>query len=73
MGKIIVTVNLTKCFGETRAADNVSIPLNKGEIYGFPGLNGAGKSPFFLSLISNFVLFYLQNTGDIYENHTLHR
>jgi ABC-type multidrug transport system ATPase subunit len=47
MGKIIVTVNLTKCFGETRVADNVSIPLNKGEIYGFPGLNGAEKTTIF--------------------------
>lgn len=44
MEKVIETVNLTKCFGEIRAVDNVSISVKKGEIYGFLGLNGAGKT-----------------------------
>lgn len=41
---IIETVNLTKNFGETIALDNVSIHVRTGEIYGFVGLNGAGKT-----------------------------
>jgi len=41
---IIETKNLTKRFGDTLAVDNVSIHVNQGEIYGFLGLNGAGKT-----------------------------
>lgn len=44
MDKIISTENLNKCYGENRAVDNVSISVEKGEIYGFLGLNGAGKT-----------------------------
>jgi ABC-2 type transport system ATP-binding protein len=41
---IIETSNLSKQFGETKAVDNVSIHVRTGEIYGFLGLNGAGKT-----------------------------
>lgn len=41
---IIQTKNLTKRFGDTFAVDNVSIHVDQGEIYGFLGLNGAGKT-----------------------------
>ncbi len=41
---IIETFNLTKHFGETKAVDDVSIHVREGEIYGFLGLNGAGKT-----------------------------
>ncbi len=41
---IIQTKNLTKRFGDTIAVDNVSIHVDQGEIYGFLGLNGAGKT-----------------------------
>lgn len=36
--------NLVKTFGEFRAVDDVSLTVNKGEIFGFLGPNGAGKS-----------------------------
>ncbi len=36
--------NLKKYYGNTRGIENVSIKLNKGDIYGFVGPNGAGKS-----------------------------
>lgn len=42
--EIIKTNTLTKHFGSTVATDNISIHVNKGEIYGFLGLNGAGKT-----------------------------
>lgn len=41
---IIETSNLTKHFGDTKAVDDVSIHVRTGEIYGFLGLNGAGKT-----------------------------
>jgi ABC-2 type transport system ATP-binding protein len=41
---IIETSNLTKHFGNTKAVDDVSIHVRTGEIYGFLGLNGAGKT-----------------------------
>lgn len=37
--------NLTKSYGNgIKAVDNLSLTVNKGEIYGFIGPNGAGKS-----------------------------
>jgi ABC-2 type transport system ATP-binding protein len=44
MTEVIKTENLTKHFGKVLAVDDISISLNKGEIYGFLGLNGAGKT-----------------------------
>jgi ABC-2 type transport system ATP-binding protein len=41
---IIQTEKLTKRFGDTVAVDDVSINVREGEIYGFLGLNGAGKT-----------------------------
>ena len=36
--------NLTKTYGEKRAVDNLSLHIAPGEIYGFIGHNGAGKT-----------------------------
>ena len=36
--------NLTKKFGSFTAVDSISFTVNKGEIFGFLGANGAGKS-----------------------------
>ncbi|MBL6448273.1 ABC transporter ATP-binding protein [Fulvivirga sp. 29W222] len=36
--------NLTKKFGEFTAVDNISFKVAKGEIFGFLGANGAGKT-----------------------------
>lgn len=45
MSSIAVSVdNLTKKFGDFTAVSNVSFQIEKGEIFGFLGANGAGKS-----------------------------
>lgn len=36
--------NLTKCFGKFCAVDHISFGVKPGEIFGFLGANGAGKS-----------------------------
>ena len=35
---------LTKCYGEKKAVDDLSLHIARGEIYGFIGHNGAGKT-----------------------------
>ena len=43
--EIMITVtNLTKKFGDFVAVDAISFEVNKGEIFGFLGANGAGKT-----------------------------
>ncbi|MDR3060030.1 MAG: ABC transporter ATP-binding protein [Prevotella sp.] len=41
---VIYTENLTKRFGNFTAVDNISFSVDKGEIFGFLGANGAGKT-----------------------------
>ena len=40
----VQTVDLTRRFGKFTAVDNVSIEVQKSEIFGFLGANGAGKT-----------------------------
>ena len=42
--KVIETKNLTKKFGNFTAVDSISFDVEKGEIFGFLGANGAGKT-----------------------------
>jgi ABC-2 type transport system ATP-binding protein len=44
MDEIIQTKSLTKFYGKSRGIKDVSITVNKGDIFGFLGPNGAGKS-----------------------------
>ncbi len=41
---VIEVKNLKKYFGETKAVDDMSLNVEKGEIFGFLGPNGAGKT-----------------------------
>lgn len=41
---VIVIDGLTKKFGNFTAVDNISFTVRKGEIFGFLGANGAGKT-----------------------------
>jgi ABC-2 type transport system ATP-binding protein len=42
--KVIIANKLTKRFGDFTAVDAISFEVNKGEIFGFLGANGAGKT-----------------------------
>lgn len=41
---VIQAVKLTKCFNKFTAVDHISFSVRKGEIFGFLGANGAGKT-----------------------------
>jgi len=44
MDKVIEVHNLTKRFGTFTAVDSISFEVERGEIFGFLGANGAGKT-----------------------------
>ena len=44
MEKIIEINNLNKSFGDLKAVDDLSFSVEKGELFAFLGVNGAGKS-----------------------------
>lgn len=62
MNEMIRTVNLTKRYGDKTIVDNVSLSVNKGEIYGFLGLNGAGKTTTIRTLLG----MIRPTSGDVY-------
>ena len=76
MKNIISVKNISKNFNDNLAVDRLSLEINKGEIYGLLGHNGAGKST-----TINILLGFLQpdsgtaiiNGIDISKNHNLAR
>jgi ABC-2 type transport system ATP-binding protein len=44
MDQVITSKNLTKKFGDFTAVDKITFSVNRGEIFGFLGANGAGKT-----------------------------
>lgn len=44
METVLKTNNLTKIYGHKKAVDNISMKVNKRDIYGLIGRNGAGKT-----------------------------
>ena len=41
---MIELLNISKSFGKKLAVDDLSLTVNRGEIFGFLGPNGAGKT-----------------------------
>ena len=52
MENMIEIKNLTKYYGKVKGIENLSLSLNKGEIFGFIGPNGAGKSTTIRSMMN---------------------
>ena len=55
---MIEVTNLTKCYGDIKAVDNISFSVGTGEILGFLGPNGAGKST-----TMNMITGYISSTS----------
>lgn len=56
--------SITKCFGEFKALDNVSIEVPKGQIFGLLGPNGAGKT----TLIRIINQITIPTDGEVFLN-----
>lgn len=54
MESIVKTNNLTKRYGKKIAADKINLTINRGDIYGLIGRNGAGKTTV-LKMISDLI------------------
>lgn len=51
MEEVIKVSSLTKYYGKHRGVEDLTLHVNKGEIYGFIGPNGAGKSTTIRALV----------------------
>ena len=61
MNPIIQVKNLTKQYKEVTAVDGISFQVEKGELFGFLGINGAGKS----TTINMLCTVFAPTAGDI--------
>lgn len=52
MGEVIRVSGLSKTFGNFKAVDDLSFKVHQGDVYGFLGQNGAGKSTTIRTLLS---------------------
>lgn len=62
MEDIIQVNNLKKYFREVKAVDDISFRVKKGQLYGFLGINGAGKS----TTINMLCTLLNSNEGEAY-------
>lgn len=61
MEKIVEVNELTKKFKELKAVDDISFDVYRGELFGFLGVNGAGKS----TTINMLCTMYQQDHGQV--------
>ena len=61
---MLIINHLTKTYGNVKAVDDLSLHIQKGEIYGFIGHNGAGKTTTLKSVVG--ILDF--NEGEILVN-----
>ena len=52
MESILTVKNIDKYYGDKKVLNNVSMNINRGDIYGFIGKNGAGKTTFMRVVLS---------------------
>lgn len=52
MGSILKTTNIVKKYGTRTVLNKINMNINKGDIYGFIGKNGAGKTTFMRTVLS---------------------
>lgn len=53
--KIIETVGLTKKYGDKNVVNGISLSIDSGEVFGFLGTNGAGKTTF-INMMTGIIL-----------------
>ena len=79
MKEVIRVEHLKKYFKEVKAVDDISFSIEKGELFGFLGVNGAGKSTTINMLCTLFpptsgeveICGYKKHIGVVYQNNCL--
>lgn len=61
MDPVIKVEGLKKYFGDVRAVDDISFEVERGELFGFLGINGAGKS----TTINMLCTLYAATAGSV--------
>lgn len=61
MESVIQVEGLKKYFGDVKAVDNISFQVEQGELFGFLGINGAGKS----TTINMLCTLYPPTAGEV--------
>lgn len=61
MSDIIKVENISKRFGDVKAVDDISFTVKRGELFGYLGVNGAGKS----TTINMLCTLYAPDSGRV--------
>lgn len=69
MESMLKTTNIVKKYGNRTVLKNINMNINKGDIYGFIGKNGAGKTTFMRVVLS----LTTKDSGDViyYDNKSI--